>query len=143
MNKNIEKGEISMRYNLGRDKLFWRIGNEKSDELIEDIKKLDSVDFSDDIGRTYLHIACSAHNFEVAKLLLKKGANPNCRDKQGRLPIMSSIGRVNEKNPDFLRVFLEYGLDMNEKVHDMTLKEVIESFEDEELNAVIKSFEKK
>lgn len=30
MNKNIEKGEISIRYNLGRDRLFWRIGNEKN-----------------------------------------------------------------------------------------------------------------
>lgn len=53
MNKNIEKGEISIRYNLGRDRLFWKIGN--------------------------------------------------------------------ENNPDFLRVFLKYGLDMNEKVHDTAL----------------------
>lgn len=130
-----------MSYNLGRNELFWRIGNEESHKLLEDIAQLDNVNFSDDSGRTYLHAACSAHNLEAVKLLLQKGANPNCKDIKGRLPIMSAIGRINEKNPDFLRVFLEYGLDLNEIVNGITLKETIKSFEDEELNAVITQFE--
>lgn len=130
-----------MRYNLGRDELFWRIGNEDSQKLLEDIEKLDIIDFADDKGRTYLHVACSAHNLEVVKLLLKKGANPNVRDKNGSLPIMSAIGRINDKNPELLKVFLEYGLDLNAKVNGMTLRETIESFDEEALNAVIEKFE--
>ncbi len=131
-----------MGYNLGRDELFWRIGNEDSQKLLEDIEKIDNIDFADDNGRTYLHVACSAHNLEVAKLLLKKGANPNVRDKNGRLPIMSAIGRINDKNPELLKVFLEYGLDLNAIVNGMTLCDIIESFDEEALNAVITKFKR-
>ncbi len=129
-----------MRHNWGRDELFWRIGNENSQKLIEDIENLEKVDFADDNGRTYLHVACSAHNLEVAKLLLKKGANPNVRDKNGRLPIMSAIGRINDKNPEFLKVFLQYGLDLNANVNGMSLCDTIESFDEEALNSVISKF---
>lgn len=85
-------------------------------------------------------MACSAHNLEVAKLLLKKGANPNVRDKNGRLPIMSAIGRINDKNPEFLKVFLQYGLDLNANVNGMSLCDTIESFDEEALNSVISKF---
>lgn len=137
------KGIIDMSYNLGRDEMFWRIGNEKSKKLLEDVEQLENIDFSDENGRTYLHVACSSHNLEVAKVLLQKGANPNCKDTKGRMPIMSAIGRINEKNPDFLRLFLEYGLDLNDITNGMALRDTIESFEDETLNAVINEFEKK
>lgn len=126
-----------MSYNLGRDELFWRIGNEKSEKLLEDVKQLKAVNFSDDNGRSYLHVACSAHNLEVIRLLLEKGADPNCKDAKGRLPIMSAIGRKNKANPQILRVFLDYGLDLTALVHGVSLKETIESFEDEELNNII------
>ncbi|EOS21683.1 hypothetical protein C804_05990 [Lachnospiraceae bacterium A4] len=131
-----------MSYHLGRDEMFWRIGHEDSEQLIDDIRKLKSVDFSDETGRTYLHVACSARNLKAAELLLEKGANPNCKDKQGHLPIMSAIGQLHETNAGFLRLFLQHGLDLNIKLHDMTLKETIESFEDDEFNAIIKDFEK-
>lgn len=130
-----------MSYNLGRDEMFWRIGNEDSRKLLDDIEKLESIDFADDTGRTYLHVACSAHNLEAAKLLLKKGANPNVRDKNGRLPIMSAIGRINEKNPEFLKVFLEYGLDLDADVNGISLRETIESFDEETLNSVIRKYQ--
>ncbi len=130
-----------MSYNLGRDEMYWRIGNEDSRKLLDDIEKLERIDFADDSGRTYLHVACSAHNLEVAKLLLKKGANPNVRDKNGRLPIMSAIGRVNEKNPEFLKVFLEYGLDLNADVNGISLRETIEAFDEEALNSVIRKYQ--
>jgi len=130
-----------MSYNLGRDEIFWRIGHEDSEQLIDDIRKLKSVDFSDETGRTYLHVACSARNLKAAKLLLEKGADPNCKDKRGGMPIMDAIGQLHETNTDFLRLFLQHGLDLSIKLHDMTLKETIESFEDDALNAVIKEFE--
>lgn len=133
----------NMSYNLGRDELFWRIGHENTDKLLEDITLHANVDFADDIGRTYLHVACSAHNLTVVRLLLQKGADPNRKDKEGHSPILSAIGRMDEDNPEFLRVFLEYGLDLNEDVNGLSLRETIKSFEEEELNKVIVEFETK
>ncbi len=130
-----------MGYNLGRDEFFWRIGIEESDKLLEDIRQLDNVNFADDNGGTYLHVACSAHNLAVAKLLLQKGAAPNCKDKKGHSPILYAIGMLDETNPDFLRVFLQYGLDLNEDVNGISLREVIKSFRNEGLNKVIAEFE--
>lgn len=142
INIKFEKDEINnMSYNLGRDELFWRIGHENTDKLLEDITLYANVDFVYEIGRTYLHVACSAHNLAVVRLLLQKGADPNCKDKEGHSPILSAIGRIDEDNPEFLRIFLEYGLDLNEDVNGLSLKEVIESFEEEELNKVITEFE--
>lgn len=141
--KSGKEGLNDMSYNLGRDELFWRIGHEKTDKLLEDIALHANVGFADDIGRTYLHVACSAHNLDVVRLLLQKGADPNCKDKEGRSPILSAIGRIDENNPEFLRVFLEYGLDLNENVNGLSLREVIKSFEEEELNKVIAEFETK
>lgn len=37
-----------MSYHLGRDEMFWRIGHEDSEQLIDDIRKLKSIDFSDE-----------------------------------------------------------------------------------------------
>ena len=37
------KGIIDMSYNLGRDEMFWRIGNEKSKKLLEDEEKFNKV----------------------------------------------------------------------------------------------------
>ncbi len=130
-----------MSYNLGRDEMFWRIGHEDSEQLIDDIRKLESVNFSDETGLTYLHMACSAHNLKAAELLLEKGADPNCKDKRGGVPIMDAIGQLHETNAGFLRFFLQHGLDLSIKLHDMTLKEIIESFKNDELNAVIRYFE--
>lgn len=131
-----------MSYKLGRDQIFWRIGVEKSSKIVEDVKNLEDVEFVDDNGRTYLHVACSSHNIEVAKVLLQRGINPNVRDKEGHSPILSAIGQLNSTNPEFLKNFLQYGLDLNEDVNGMTLRETIESFRDEELMKIIEDFEK-
>lgn len=39
-----------------------------------------------DTHRTALHAACLRQNYRVVKLLLKYGANPNIKDKEGFLP---------------------------------------------------------
>ena len=61
-----------MSYNLGRYEIFWRIGHEESPELLKTISELQNVDFRDDEGTTYLHVAALNHKFEIIKLLLKK-----------------------------------------------------------------------
>ena len=72
-----------MNHNLGRNEIFWRIGNGETPELIEAIRKLKDVELKDDKGLTYLHIAACNHRLQIMKLLLEKSADPNCEDKRG------------------------------------------------------------
>ena len=132
-----------MSYNLGRDEIFWRIGHEESPELLKTISELQNVDFRDNEGTTYLHVAALNHKLEIIKLLLKKGANPNWQDNKGRFAIIYALGRRNEKNPEILKLFLEYGLDLDIKKNNdgLTIRETILSFEDQQLNEIINKFE--
>ena len=131
-----------MSYNFGRDEIFWRIGHEESPELLAIIGGLDSVDFRDDNGTTYLHIAAINHKLQIIKLLLEKGADPNWQDKNGKSPILYAIGRNNKNNPEILRLFLVHGLDLDRNEKGMSLRERIISFGNPELNRVIEQFEK-
>lgn len=129
-------------YNLGgRNEIFWRIGHEETPELLELIENMENIEDRDYKGLTYLHIATINHKLEIIKLLLKKGANPNCEDNQGGSPILMALGRMNEKNAKILKVFLDYGLNLERVENGMTIKETILSFEDQELNDVLRKYE--
>lgn len=130
-----------MSANLGRDETFWKIGHEETPELLEMIEALENVEFMDSKGLTYLHIAALNHKLEIIKLLLKKGANPNCEDNKGGSPILMALGRIHEKNAEILKTFLDYGLNLERIENGMTIKETILSFEDKELNDVISQYE--
>lgn len=55
-----------MNDRLGRDELFYRIGDEEeSPELLETISRLEKVDFRDAEGVTYLHIAALNHKPKI------------------------------------------------------------------------------
>lgn len=62
-----------------------------------------------------LHNACSYGHFEVAELLLKKGANVNATDlwKYTALHEASSKGKI-----DIVKLLLRYGADVNKKNRD-------------------------
>lgn len=130
---------------MGRDDIFWRIGREESPELLASIKNLENVDFRDKRGLTYLHVAAINHKLQVIKLLLEKGANPNCVDKRGATPVLMALGVKNRNNQEILRLFLEHGLDLEKKIHGMTIKETILSLslEEPELAETIKKYESK
>lgn len=132
-----------MNYGLGRDEISWRIGHEESPELLKIISELESVDFRDEEGTTYLHVAALNHKLEIIKLLLEKGADPNWQDYKGRFAIIYALGRRNEHNPEILKLFLEYGLNLDIKKNNdgLTIRETILSFEDPKLNEVINTFE--
>lgn len=135
-----------MDYNIGRDEMCWKISHdEESQELLKEIEELPSVDFRDYEGVTYLHFAALNHKLEIIKLLLKKGADPNCKDYKGRFAIIWALGRKNEKNPEILKLFLKYGLNLDIKKENdgLTIRETILSFELPQLNEVINEFEKK
>lgn len=51
--------------------------------------------------------------------------------------ILEAIGRINEKNNDILELMLQHGLNLDKMEGDMTLKEKIESFHDDEMNKII------
>lgn len=135
-----------MDYLAGRDEICWKISNdEESPELLKLIEELPSVDFRDYEGVTYLHFAALNHKLEIIKLLLKKGADPNSKDNRGRFAIIWALGMKNEKNPEILKLFLEYGLDLDIKKENdgLTIRETILSLELPQLNEVINEFEKK
>lgn len=125
---------------FNRDEIFFRLGVEKSEELLEMIRKVENPNFQDDKGISYLHRACQTHYIDAIKILLELGANPNITDKRGFSPILEAIGRINENNNEILEIMLKYGLDLNRIEGDMSLKEQIEMFDDEEMNKIIEKF---
>ena len=133
-----------MNDRLGRDELFYRIGDEEeSPELLETISRLEKVDFRDAEGVTYLHIAALNHKPKIIKLLLEKGADPNSKDYRGRFAVIWALGTKNGRNPEILRLFLEYGLhlDIKKENDGLTIRETFLSFENPKLNEVIQEFE--
>ena len=131
-------GPYPTMYN--RDEIFFRLGIEQSQELLLKIETVDNPDFQDDIGFSYLHRACQAHYLEAIEVLLKKGANPNINDKRGHSPILEAIGSIDENNNAILELMLKYGLDLDKMEGKMTLKEMIESFDNEEMNRLINKY---
>ncbi len=125
---------------FNRDDMFFRLGVEESDALLDKIKNIKNPNFQDDNGTSYLHIACQNHYLAAIKMLLEAGANPNINDKKGFSPILEAIGTINEKNNDILELMLQYGLDLDKMEGDMSLKKVIESFGDNELNKIVKKY---
>lgn len=125
---------------FNRDEIFFRLGVEKSEELLEMIRKVENPNFQDDKGISYLHRACQTHYIDAIKILLELGVNPNITDKRGFSPILEAIGRINENNNEILEIMLKYGLDLNRIEGDMSLKEQIEMFDDEEMNKIIEKF---
>ena len=129
-----------MSENLGRDELFWRLGHEKSADLLEDLKKVENVIFQDEQGNSYLHIACTNHYLEAIETLLEIGADPNITNKKGFSPIMNVIGRRYDNNAKIFETLLIHGLDLDKQEGNTSLKELIESFGNEELNSLIKKY---
>ena len=74
---------------------------------------------------------------EAVEVLLQMGANPNINDKEGHSPISEAVGSIDENNNAILELMLEYGLDLNKTEGEMTLKEMIESFDDADMNRII------
>lgn len=125
---------------FNRDEIFFRLGVEKSEELLEKIRDVKNPNFQDDKGISYLHRACQTHYIEAIKILLELGANPNITDKRGFSPVLEAIGSINENNNEILKLLLKHGLDLDRTEGDMTLKEQIESFDDDEMNKIIKKY---
>lgn len=125
---------------FNRDEIFFRLGVEKSEELLDKIRDVKNPNFQDDKGISYLHRACQTHYIEAVKILLELGANPNITDKRGFSPVLEAIGSINENNIEILELLLKHGLDLDRTEGDMTLKKQIESFDDDEMNKIVKKY---
>lgn len=124
----------------GRDEIFFRLGVEQSDDLLQKIKTAENPNFQDDNGISYLHRACQSHYLEAIELLLNLGADPNMNDKRGFSPILSAIGRIHENNNTILEMMLQHGLNLDKMEGNMTLKAKVESFGDDEMNKIVKKY---
>lgn len=123
-----------------RDEIFFRLGLEESDDLLQKLKNVDNPDFQDDLGISYLHRACQSHYLEAIEILLERGANPNINDERGFSPVLEAIGTINEKNNTILEMMLQHGLNLDKMEGDMTLKEKLESFHEDKMNEIIKRY---
>ena len=117
-----------------------RLGVEQSDDLLQRIKTVENPNFQDNNGTSYLHRACQRHYVEAIKILLELGANPNINDNRGFSPILEAIGMINENNNTILEMMLQHGLDLDKMEGDITLKAKIESFDDDEMNKIVKKY---
>ena len=124
----------------GRDEIFFRLGVEQSDDLLQKIKTVENPNFQDDNGISYLHRACQSHYLEAIELLLNLWADPNMNDKRGFSPILSAIGRIHENNNTILEMMLQHGLNLDKMEGNMTLKAKVESFGDDEMNKIVKKY---
>ena len=124
----------------GRDEIFFRLGVEQSDDLLQRIKTVENPNFQDNNVTSYLHRACQRHYVEAIKILLELGANPNINDNRGFSPILEAIGMINENNNTILEMMLQHGLDLDKMEGDITLKAKIESFDDDEMNKIVKKY---
>ena len=52
---------------------------------------------------------------------------------------MGALGKLNEKNYEILEIMLKNGLDLNNMVGKMTVRERIEMFNNDEMNKIIKN----
>lgn len=123
-----------------RDEIFFRLGVEESEDLLKKIKNVENPNFQDDEGTSYLHMACQSHYYDAIKILLELGANPNINNNRGKSPILKAIGSINENNNAILELMLQYGLDLDKMEGNMTLKDMIESFDDDEMNKIVKKY---
>lgn len=84
----VGKNITDIKKNVKRTTMLHKIVQEGN---IEDIKKVISrgtpIDIQNPNGHTALHLAASLSRYDVVKLLIEKGANPNIKDNKGDRPI--------------------------------------------------------
>ncbi len=134
---------------MGRDEMFNRITQINipvlfdKKETLELMKGIKNPNFQDKDGNSYLHMACQSHSLEAIKILLDLGADPNIEDKRGFSPITRALGGLDERNAKVLELMLQNGLNLDHFERDMTLRDWIRQFKEDELNAIVERYDHK
>ena len=129
-------------YNINSE-IFKKYEKVSTEDILNELKQVTNPNYQNNDGNTYLHIACMMHNVEAVKILLDLGADPNIIVNRGAQPILSAIGSKIENNLKILELMFQHGLNVDLPMRDKSLKEVIESFGNNEYNEIIKKYYKK
>lgn len=129
-------------YNINSE-IFKKYEKVSTEDILNELKQVKNPNYQDKKGYSYLHIACMMHCVEAIKILLNMGADPNITDKRGGQPVLGAIGSKNENNIKIFELMFQHGLNIDLPMRDKTLKEVIESFGNNEYNEIIKKYYKK
>lgn len=101
---------------LGRDSIFYSIVDKKNDEVLQMINDLTDVNFQDNDGNSYLHVAVQSNSINIVERLLEKGAIIDIKDKYGKTPLMVAISSYNG-NEELIKLLIKKGADKNEKAN--------------------------
>lgn len=98
---------------FGLTPLHYAAKDSKNLEIIERLIEFTSdIDSRNNLGWTPLHFAAFANTPNVAKILLKKGADPNAENyDMSATPVFAAA--ANTKYPQMFAVLAEHGADMN------------------------------
>lgn len=91
------------RFQLGLTVLLASISEEKN-ELTEAVLSLPDTDLDkrDTFGRSAVHYAAANGNIIALKMLLNKGADPNCTNMAGETPLMKACQFIELEAVKFL-----------------------------------------
>jgi len=83
----------------------------KNIQYIKELLEQDKIDkylinLNDSDGETLLHFSIFSDSYEMTRMFLKYGADPNKRDKEGQTPIFRIVFATDEK---IIGLLLEYG----------------------------------
>lgn len=97
-----------------RTALIWACFFGQTELLHWLIKNDADVNRQDKIGYTGLHFCGQEKNFEVAKILLDSGADPNMKDQHGNAPLWTALF-ISREDFKVVKLLREYGADPKSK----------------------------
>jgi|GEM_PF-4942929 len=105
------------------------------------------INYCDNYGKTALHVAVQAGNYDMTAMLLKHGANPNQPDLNGFTPLYFAVSFFSQDHFEFVRhmkiveILLDYGGDPEFKIQpDWSVANAASNTKVREILAARKSF---
>ena len=103
---------LSKKNKYGYTPLHLAIKDEAQREIIEELinhMNKEDLNIKNDNGETALHLAVFCRRFDIAKLLIRKGADVNVRDKYSKTIVHDVVRTMNAEILEFL---LKEGVDL-------------------------------
>jgi len=106
--KNSEKRSI---------KLFESIKSGNIEKLKTALTRVTDLNVTDNEGNTTLNCVCFWDRIEAVRLLLKCGADPNARNRDGYAALHSALDHKSKTAGDIVKLLIDHGADVNQKVN--------------------------